>query len=299
MKMFKRNPELGSTFKQHMVAMDQPLQGNVRDDMRQEVPNAKFIHRYNKLIIPIENELASVTEQMHEIEKSFGTDLTAYTKCKERVTLMQNVMKVLEHIKQYYIDMDVLMEKIKAELNLIPLGWGGANYVGTTCGPMDHCVLYFKTNDKSPLRFGFRFAVDSEGCDEEGIDFSRWLVIHVFSVADPYLKSIAVDDISSEDFTICEYTDGHNHWLSKPGNLTRVLTAIGQCETSYLLTAEIEHVLRVLHKVIDEETYENMFRTVPYRSPEISDNDLVACDKELDKIDLFPKDWVFDGKEYV
>lgn len=297
--MFKRNPELGSTFKQHMVAMDQPLQGNVRDDMRQEVPNAKFIHRYNKLIIPIENELASVTEQMHEIEKSFGTDLTAYTKCKERVTLMQNVMKVLEHIKQYYIDMDVLMEKIKAELNLIPLGWGGANYVGTTCGPMDHCVLYFKTNDKSPLRFGFRFAVDSEGCDEEGIDFSRWLVIHVFSVADPYLKSIDVDDISSEDFTICEYTDGHNHWLSKPGNLTRVLTAIGQCETSYLLTAEIEHVLRVLHKVIDEETYENMFRTVTYRSPEISDNDLVACDKELDKIDLFPKDWVFDGKEYV
>lgn len=299
MKMFKRNPELGSTFKQHMVAMDQPLQGNVRDDMRQEVPNAKFIHRYNKLIIPIENELASVTEQMYEIEKSFGTDLTAYTKCKERVTLMQNVVKVLEHIKQYYIDMDVLMEKIKAELNLIPLGWGGANYVGTTCGPMDHCVLYFKTNDKSPLRFGFRFAVDSEGCDEEGIDFSRWLVIHVFSVADPYLKSIAVDDISSEDFTICEYTDGHNHWLSKPGNLTRVLTAIGQCETSYLLTAEIEHVLRVLHNVIDDETYENMFRTVTYRSPEISDNDLVACDKELDKIDLFPKDWVFDGKEYV
>ena len=296
--MFKREPG-SSTFKQHMAAMDQPLLGNVRDDIRQEVPNAKFIHRYNKMIIPIENELTSLTEQLAEIEKNFGTDLTAYTRCQERIALIQNVMKVLGHIKQYYVDMDALMEKIKTELNLIPLGWGGANYVGTPCGPMDHCVLYFKTNDKSPLRFGFRFAVDSEGCDGDCIDFSRWLVIHVFSVTDPYLKSIDVDDIEPSDFTICEYTDGHNQFLSKPtDNFTRVLTAIGQCETSYLLTAEIEHVLRVLHKVIDEETYENMFRTSTYSSPEISDNDLIACNAELEKMDLFPKDWIFDGKEY-
>lgn len=147
-----------SSFKRHSDIMDRPLEGNVNDGPNMDALNAKFIHRYNGMIIPVENHIADLERDLAAIASRFGTDLDTYQECSSRLAEAKEVIKAVQFLKPRYEQIDQLITELKTKLNLIPLGWGGLNYIGMPRDVSDSPVLYFKTSDSSPLRFGFKFS---------------------------------------------------------------------------------------------------------------------------------------------
>ena len=274
--MLRTNKE--SSFKRHSDIMDRPLEGEVRDEPNRDVLNAKFIHRYNRIIIPVENRVADLERDLTAIASKFGTDLDAYRECSARLDEAKELLKAAQILKPRYEQIDQLVTELKTKLNLIPLGWGGLNYIGMPKEVEDSPVLYFKTSDSSPLRFGFNFSTWYEiGPDEKIGDLTKDLDIIMFNVNDPHLESLKTpNDIcpeSFESFIIFDISYKQDEYKQNLRTLfdEKILCGVvlNSVRHEYLLRAEVEYFVKAVVDLVDEK-YLDLFKM---ESVEININD--------------------------
>ena len=268
-----------SSFKRHSDIMDKPLAGDVHDGPNLDALNAKFIHRYNRIIIPFENNVADLERDLTAIASKFGTDLDTYRECSSRLDEARELLKAAQFLKPRYEKIDQLITEFKTKLNLIQLGWGGLNYIGMPKEVGDSPVLYFKTNQDSPLRFGFNFSTWYEIDHAEKIgDLTKVLAVIMFDVNDPHLESLKTTDdddtAAPESFHIFEITskqDEYKQNLQSLFNADRNIcgSALNPVRRKYLLRAEVEFFIKALVDLVDKK-YLDLFKK---ESIEININD--------------------------
>ena len=261
-----------SSFKRHSDIMDRPLEGNVRDEPNRDVLNAKFIHRYNGIIIPFENRVADLERELSAIESKFGTDLETYRECSAKLDEARELVKAAHFMKPRYEQLDQLIAELKTKLNLVPLGWGGLNYIGMSKEAGDSPVLYFNTSDTSPLRFGFNFSAfyDPFDPDTKIGEFEKILDIIMFNVDDPHLNSLKTPDDecpdAPESFVIFEINHERDKYKQKLQTLFKDRDFFGNVLNSvrdkYLLRAEVEYFVKAVVDLIDEK-YLDLFKIEP------------------------------------
>lgn len=250
---------------------------------------AKFIHRYNKLIIPFENDVADLERDLDAIASKFGTELDTYRECSSRLDEARELLKAAQFLKPRYEQLDQLITEIKTKLNLIQLGWGGLNYIGMPKEVEDSPVLYFKTCQSSPLRFGFEFSTWYEFDPvEKTADLTKVLDVIMFDVNDPHLESLKTtaddDKAAPESFHIFEITSEPDEYKQNMQRLFDVAmticgNALNPVRCKYLLRVEVEYFIKAVVDLVDKK-YLDLFKM---ESIEINIEDN-TCKDQLENI---------------